>query len=105
MNIDLINKFKHNLHSFILFWIFVLGNFSLKQLSLRCKEDKNVERVLNKSKQIFPTGLFHLVKAPVKFTSIKDIRVVDQPDGPDGRKILFPDHFDGRIQIDVRSFI
>ena len=61
-----------------------------------------MERVLNKNKQIFPTGLFHLVKAPVKFTSIKDIRVVDDPDG---RKILFPDHFDGRIQIDVRSFI
>ena len=90
------------MHSFILFWIFVLGNFSLKQLSLRCKEDKGVERVLNKNKQIFPTGLFLLAKAPVKFTSIKDIKVVDDPDG---RKILFPDHFDGRIQIDVRSFI
>ena len=102
MNIDLISKFKQNLHSFILFWIFVLGNFSLKQLSLRCKEDKNVERVLNKSKQIFPTGLFHLVKAPVKFTSIKDIKVIDDPEG---RKILFPDDFDGRIQIDVRPFM
>ena len=38
----------------------------------------------------------------MKFTSIKDIKVVDDPEG---RRIVLPDDFDGRIQIDVRSFI
>ena len=80
----------------------ISGNFTIKELSLRCQEDEREERLLDKNKQIFPSGFFQLTRAPVKFTSIKDIKFVD---GPEGRRIVLPDDFDGRIQIDVRSFI
>ena len=70
----------------------------MKELSLRCKEDERVVRVLDKNKQIFPAGVFHLVTPPVKFSSIKNINVVDCQNE---RRIEFPDDFDGNIKTDV----
>ena len=47
----------------------ISGNITLRELSLRCKEDERVVRVLDRNKQIFPAGVFHLMKAPVRFSS------------------------------------
>ena len=98
----------------------ISGNITLRELSLRCKEDERVVRVLDRNKQIFPAGVFHLMKAPVRFssttyyyyytylyflsrfTSIKNINVVDCQEV---RRIEFPDDFDGRIKTDVRLFL
>ena len=73
----------------------------LEELSLVSDENGNSIRKVPHSQRPEKTLSIHNFKCgpsqpQVKYTTIKDIRLQEDP-----RQIIFPDDFDGRIQIDV----
>ena len=76
------------------------GNYTLAELSL-VSEDGEIRKVPGKSTISSHKNTFATARKAdtVNFTTITGVKLRDNP-----RQIILPEHFDGRIQIDVRSF-
>ena len=77
------------------------GNVTLEELSRFGDLPKLSPKILNKANDVFPVGVlsaFKSMKAPVKYTPVKGVRCI-------GGDLIFPDDFDGSIQVDVSIFL